>query len=148
MSWIFLTKTKHPPLEHVCLFLRTFGRSMSLGGFIRCDQGGKLARSHAFIDMALTEFGYKVEPTGADSPSRHSPSSPSVEHLHASYSSRIRRSPTESQTEASHYLVATSSHNRISTNSATDGLLNLLSLRIYPKPLIEISSLMVTFGTL
>jgi hypothetical protein len=44
---------------------------MSLGGFIRCDQGGELARSHAFIDMALTEFGYKVEPTGADSPSQN-----------------------------------------------------------------------------
>ncbi len=53
------------------LFLRTFGRSRSLGGFIRCDQGGELARSHAFIDMALTEFGYKVEPTGADSPSQN-----------------------------------------------------------------------------
>jgi hypothetical protein len=79
---------------------------------------------------------------------RHSTPSPSVKHLHASYSSRIRRSPTESPTEASYYLVATSSHNRISTNSATDGLLNLLSLRIYPKPLIGISSLTVTFGTL
>jgi hypothetical protein len=71
MSWIFLTKTKHPPMEHVRLFLCTFGRTRSLGGFIRCDQGGELARSHAFIDMALTEFGYKVEPTGADSPSQN-----------------------------------------------------------------------------
>ncbi len=53
------------------LFLRTFGHDQSLGGFIRCDQGGKLAQSHAFIDMALTEFGYKIEPTGADSPSQN-----------------------------------------------------------------------------
>jgi hypothetical protein len=28
-------------------------------------------QSHALIDMALTEFGYKVEPTGADSPSQN-----------------------------------------------------------------------------
>jgi hypothetical protein len=59
-------------MEHVRLFLRTSGCARSLGGFIRCDQDGKLARSHAFIDMALTEFGYKVEPTGADSPSQNS----------------------------------------------------------------------------
>jgi hypothetical protein len=26
MSWIFLTKSKQPPMEHVRLFLRTFGR--------------------------------------------------------------------------------------------------------------------------
>jgi len=45
MSWIFLTKTKHPPMEHVRLFLRTFGRARSLGGFIRCNQGGELAKT-------------------------------------------------------------------------------------------------------
>jgi len=45
MSWIFLTKTKHPPMEHVHLFLRTFGRARSLGGFIRCNQGGELAKT-------------------------------------------------------------------------------------------------------
>ena len=58
-------------MEHVRLFLRTFGCTRSLVGFIRCNQGGELARSHAFIDMALSEFGYKVEPTGADSPSQN-----------------------------------------------------------------------------
>ncbi len=58
-------------MEIAHLFLCTFGRNRTLSGFIRCDQGGELARSHAFIDMALTEFGYKVKPTGADSPSQN-----------------------------------------------------------------------------
>jgi hypothetical protein len=70
-TWVFLTKSKAPPLDIVRLFLRTFGQDWTLGGFIRCNQGGKLARSHALIDMALTEFGYKVESTGADSPSQN-----------------------------------------------------------------------------
>ena len=69
--WVFLTKSKAPPLDILHLFLHTFGRDRDLGGYIRCDQGGKLARSHALIDMALTEFGYKVKPTGADSPSQN-----------------------------------------------------------------------------
>jgi len=70
-TWVFLTKSKASPLDILRLFLRTFGRDRNLGGYIRCDQGGKLARSHALIDMALTEFGCKVEPTGADSPSQN-----------------------------------------------------------------------------
>jgi hypothetical protein len=63
MSWILLTKSKIPPVEIVRLFLRTFGRDRTLGRFIRCNQGGELEQSQAFIDMALTEFGYKVKPT-------------------------------------------------------------------------------------
>jgi hypothetical protein len=71
MSWILLTRSKSPPLEIMRLFLCTFGRNQTLGRFIWCNQGGELAQSHAFIDMALTEFGYKVEPTGADSPTQN-----------------------------------------------------------------------------
>ncbi len=71
MSCIFLTKSKSPPLDIVRLFLCSFGRNWTLGGFIQCNQSGELAQSHALIDMALTEFGYKVEPTGANSPSQN-----------------------------------------------------------------------------
>ncbi len=72
MSWILLTRSKSPPLEIVRLFLCTFGLDQTLlSGFIWCDQGGEPVQSHAFIDMALMEFGYKVEPTGADSPSQN-----------------------------------------------------------------------------
>jgi hypothetical protein len=72
MTWIFLTRSKSPPLEIIRLFLRTFGCDQNVGGFIRCNQGRELARLHTLVDMALTEFGYKVEPTGADSPSQNS----------------------------------------------------------------------------
>ncbi len=71
MTWIFLTRSKSPPLDIVRLFLQTFGCDWNVGGFIRCNQGGELARSQALVDMALTEFGYKVEPTGANSLSQN-----------------------------------------------------------------------------
>jgi hypothetical protein len=40
-------------------------------GLIRTHQGGELARSGAFCNMMLDDFGYVVEPTGADSPSQN-----------------------------------------------------------------------------
>jgi hypothetical protein len=43
MSWVFLTKSKSPPIKLVRLFLGSFGQDRSIGGFIRCDQGGELA---------------------------------------------------------------------------------------------------------
>jgi len=70
-TWVFLTKSKAPTLDILHLFHRTFGRDRNLSGYIRCDQGGELARSHALIDMALTEFSHKVEPTVADSLSQN-----------------------------------------------------------------------------
>jgi hypothetical protein len=51
-SWIFLTKTKDPPIELTKIFMRTFANED--GGFIQCDQGGELASStnHAVFDEA------------------------------------------------------------------------------------------------
>ncbi len=69
--WVFLTCTKEPPIKIVCLFLQTFGCNKTLGRFICCNQDGELACSHAFVDMTLAKFKYKVEPTGADSPSQN-----------------------------------------------------------------------------
>lgn len=71
MSWVFCTKSKEPPLTLVSLFLTTYGRSFVKGGFVRCDQGGELARSSLFVDLLLNKFNYRVEPTGADSPSQN-----------------------------------------------------------------------------
>jgi hypothetical protein len=71
MMWIFLTRSKSPPLDIVRLFLQTFGHDRNVGRFLPCNQGGELARSHALVDMALTEFGYKVELTGANSLSQN-----------------------------------------------------------------------------
>jgi hypothetical protein len=39
-------------------------------GIIRTDQGGKFARSDAFHDLMLKDFGYVVVPKGANSPSQ------------------------------------------------------------------------------
>ncbi len=66
--WAFLTKLKDPPLDILRAFLKKFGVGT---GVIRTDQGGKLARSNAFCNMILAEFGYVVKLTGADSPSQN-----------------------------------------------------------------------------
>ncbi len=66
MAWVFLTKSKDPPLDIVHAFLTLHGHSD--GGCVRADQGGELASSGAFRDLLLREFRYTLEPTGADSP--------------------------------------------------------------------------------
>jgi hypothetical protein len=47
--WVFLTKTKTPPLDIIDLFLSRFGHDC--GGSICTDQGGEVARSFALSDM-------------------------------------------------------------------------------------------------
>jgi hypothetical protein len=41
------------------------------GGLIHCDQGGKLAQCPEFCTTMKQDYRYKVEPTGADSPSQN-----------------------------------------------------------------------------
>ena len=67
--WIFLRKSKEPPVDLVSHFLQLYGRRS--GGVIRCDQGGELARSSAFRSAMMEKHLYVVEPTGADSPSQN-----------------------------------------------------------------------------
>ena len=67
--WAFLTASKDPPLAILRAFMRKFSLS---DGIIQTDQGGKLARSNEFRSAMLTEFGYVVKPTGANSPSQNS----------------------------------------------------------------------------
>ena len=67
--WVFLTKSKEPPVDIINSFLRKFGHDN--GGSIRSDQGGELAKSPALADMVLREHNYVFEPTGADSPSQN-----------------------------------------------------------------------------
>ncbi len=64
--WVFLTQSKKPLIDILRAFMSRFGLKK---GLIRTDQGGELARSGAFHNMMLDDFGYVVEPTGADSPS-------------------------------------------------------------------------------
>jgi hypothetical protein len=67
--WRFLCKSKETPINLVSHFLQMYGRTS--GGVIRCYQGGKLARSHAFRSTMLKKHLYIVKPTGADSPSQN-----------------------------------------------------------------------------
>ncbi len=67
--WVFLTKSKDPPLDIIDMFLDHFG--LKIGSSIQSDQGGELARSVAFFDMLLRKHKYVIEPTGADSPSQN-----------------------------------------------------------------------------
>ncbi len=69
MAWVFLTKTKDPPIDLVRAFLTLHGHSD--GGCVHTDQGGELASSGAFRDLLMREFSYSLEPTGADSPSQN-----------------------------------------------------------------------------
>ena len=66
---IFLRKSKEPPLDIVKEFLHIHG--LTAGGVIRCDQGGELAKSDDFRQVALNTNHYVVESTGADSPSQN-----------------------------------------------------------------------------
>jgi hypothetical protein len=66
--WVFLTKSKDPPIDILRAFMSRYGLKT---GLVRTDQGGELARSSAFCTIMLNEFGYVVEPTGADSPSQN-----------------------------------------------------------------------------
>ena len=67
--WVFLRKSKEPPIDLVSHFLQMYGRKS--GGVIRCDQGGELAHSQDFRSRMLENHLYVVEPTGADSPSQN-----------------------------------------------------------------------------
>ena len=68
--WVFLCKLKEPPVEETSAFLSTFF-GLQEGGVIRCDQGGELAYSTEFHTLILKDYSYKVEPTGAESPSQN-----------------------------------------------------------------------------
>ena len=67
--WVFLRKSKEPPVDLVSHFLQMYGRQS--GGVIRCDQGGDLAKSELFRTVMMEKHAYVIEPTGADSPSQN-----------------------------------------------------------------------------
>ena len=68
-AWVYLSVSKEPPIEEMSAHLDVFG--LAKGGLLRCDQGGELARSEEFRTTMLEKYNYKVEPTGADSPSQN-----------------------------------------------------------------------------
>ena len=62
--WVFLTKTKSPPIDILNVFLTAHGIKEG-NRTIRIDQGGKLVTSAYFRAKAL-ECDYLVETTGSD----------------------------------------------------------------------------------
>ncbi len=68
-TWVFLTKSKDPPIDIVHAFLIMNGHPD--GGCIQVDQGDKLASKVAFWDILLQDFRYILEPMGTDSPSQN-----------------------------------------------------------------------------
>ena len=47
-TWTFLTKTKHPPVEILCTFLKQHGNSTVSHKTIKTDEGGELWHNMAF----------------------------------------------------------------------------------------------------
>jgi hypothetical protein len=68
-AWVFVCASKEPPIEEMSAFLWVF--SLADGGVLQCDQGRELAKSTKWHSNMLMEFNYKVELTGADSPSQN-----------------------------------------------------------------------------
>jgi hypothetical protein len=66
--WVSFTTSKDPPLDLIAKFLTQHGHEN--GRCILTNQGGELARSHAFQNMLLRNHHYTLEPTGSDSPSK------------------------------------------------------------------------------
>lgn len=65
--WTFLSKTKHPPIKTIKLFLQVHGAHH---GIICTDQGGELARCKAFQDT-IADSNYSLETTGAGNSSQN-----------------------------------------------------------------------------
>jgi hypothetical protein len=66
-KWLFLTKTKHPPLDEVRSILSKYkDLGNKLNCTVRTDQGGELGKSHKFQAL-LKEYNYSYKPTGSNS---------------------------------------------------------------------------------
>lgn len=63
-TWIFLAKSKHPPIETVRQLLEKF-KSDNPNRTVRTDQGGELGHSSKFSTM-IAECGFSLEETGPD----------------------------------------------------------------------------------
>jgi hypothetical protein len=65
--WVFLNKTKSPPIKIIAQFLREHGNPVAPRRTIRSDKGGELWGCQAFQD-AIQEAGYILEPTAPYAP--------------------------------------------------------------------------------
>jgi hypothetical protein len=60
--WVFLTKTKQPPLTIFSQFLKEHGHLTAKNRTVRSDKGGELWGSQAFRDI-VHQAGYIMDPT-------------------------------------------------------------------------------------
>jgi len=65
-TWVFLCKSKEPPIDILKLLLKQHGTTSQAVKTVRVDQGGELGRSSDFR-KAVSECGYIMELTGSDS---------------------------------------------------------------------------------
>lgn len=65
--WVFLTKTKQPPIDILDQFFAKHGHPTAKHKTIRTDEGGELWHSQAFRKVAL-DHGFLPEPTAAGAP--------------------------------------------------------------------------------
>jgi hypothetical protein len=65
--WIFLTKTKSPPIEILKCFFEEHGNKQVQQKTVRTDEGGELWSSAQF-KQTIMEAGYLLEPTTAGAP--------------------------------------------------------------------------------
>lgn len=63
-TWVFLTKSKAPPVDIITEHLKRFGLHSDEYRAIRVDQGGELYGSKDFCEAVL-KAGYIIEPTGS-----------------------------------------------------------------------------------
>lgn len=84
-KWIFLSKSKKPPIAMVRGLLQRLD-CKATERYIMTDQGGELARSEEFRSLLATEFQYGLRYTGAG----NSESNGLVERPHRDLSNRMR----------------------------------------------------------
>jgi dUTP pyrophosphatase len=69
-TWVFLTKTKHPPVDLITKFLEQHDNKQVARRTICTDEGGELWNSALFRDAVYNQ-GYNLEPTAAGAPSQN-----------------------------------------------------------------------------
>jgi len=66
-TWVFLTKTKKPPLEIIDRFLKEHGHPITHNRTIRSDKGGELWGSEEFRNL-IDKHGFILDPTAPLAP--------------------------------------------------------------------------------
>lgn len=69
-TWIFLTKTKHPPIQMIENFLDQHGNKSISPRTLRTDKGGELWGSQELKNV-IAKTKFLLEPTAPDAPSQN-----------------------------------------------------------------------------